>query len=223
MDDEGEMGAAFNAKAAVIRTAQNSILKMSSTPVNTNNHGYTVRIISKIIKSIGRASISGFQYIAEEYRKYKENVNLDPFEVWDTSGDKTEISCFIESDSGARELIGIFAMDLDAPCNVMRLYLRKQFRERLNEITGDSFLFFGIIENSETILDREVEEHTESRVYVELKIDDVTEHRVYSVFIMRDKSAEIMHIPEFDRPKEQELNSHVEEPKLNEKLSTHYI
>lgn len=224
MDDEGSLGSTVNAKAAIVSDVQNSVLKMSSTPINTNNHGYTIRMIEKAVKAVGKTAIAGIQYIQDEYRKYREHIDIDPFDLWDTSGDKDEVVCFIEADSGAREEIGSFSMDLDAPCSIMRTYLQKKFREELNDITGDSFLFFGVIDDSETILERDAEESTESRVYVELKIDADSEHRTHTVLIMRDKAAEIVHIPEFvHRRVIDNDESGAVEPVLNEKMSMHHM
>ena len=224
MDEEGSLGSTLNAKAAIVLDIQNIVLKMSSTPINTNNHGYTIRMIEKAVKAVGRAAVGSMQYIQEEYRKYREHVDTDPFDLWDTSGDKDEIICCIEADSGVREEIGTFLMDLDAPCSIMRTYIQKNFREKLNDITGDSFLFWGVIDDSETILDRDAEEATESRVYVDLKIDPVSEHRTHTVLIMRDKAAEIVHIPEFADPKDIGVEeSGAVEPVLNEKISMHHI
>ena len=222
MDEEGEMSSKLITKANDIIELQNAVLKMSSTPVNTNNHGYTIRLISKTVMAVGRAVRDGAAYLMEEYRKYKENVYIDPFVIWDTSGDKVKISCSIESDSGKQTEFGSFEMDLDAPCSVMRLYLRKNFRELLNDSCGDSFLFFGIVEERESILDREAEENTESRVYVQLTISD-TDERMYKILIMRDKAEEFAHIPEFVSTENEKDGDIPEEPVLNEKVSAHYI
>lgn len=221
-DEEGTINAFLIANAAKITNIQNVILKMSSTAINTDNHGYTLRMISKALKVVGATAVAGCRYVADEYRKFREDLDIDQFEIWDASGDKTEINCVLESDTGARTEIGAFQMDLDAPCSVMRLYLRHFLRDALNEVTGDSFLFFGVIDDSETILDRESEESTESRLYVDLKIEDFTERRLYTVSITRDKATELMHIPEFTKV-DNKIETVVDEPVLDTSMSAHYM
>jgi hypothetical protein len=223
LDDEGDLRSAFLSKAEDLIVLQNKVLKMSSSPINTKNHGYTRRLLMKGVRGLGNVTVGGFKYLAEEYKKYKENVTIDPFTIWDISADKVCVTCFIEDDAGKQDKIGSFDIDIDAPCSIMRTYLRKNFREKLNEICGDSFQFFGVIDDVETILDRDDEENTESRVYILLKIDDISELRTYSVLLMRDKAAELVHIPEFEEVEKEDSGKHEEEPVLNEKVSAHYI
>lgn len=224
MDDESEFKSSVETKAAEVVAIQNSLLKMSSTPINLNNHGYTIRQIVKVLRAIKNASVSGFHYIAEEYRKYRDKVEIDPFELWDASGEKSVITVLLDSDYGEPSVIGSFEMDVDAPCSVMRIYLHKRFRDKLNQETGDSFLFFNIIEGNETILDREDEENKESQEMIKLKIDDITEEQTRSITIIRNKAEEFVLIPEFvDTSAKEDVAVGQEEPVLSTSASAHYF
>lgn len=58
------------------------------------------------------------------------------------SQDKVEIVVYLESGLENRMRLGTFMMDLDAPCDVMRSYIERNFRDELNEECGHAFSMF---------------------------------------------------------------------------------
>ena len=198
LDDEteGEAKADLRARAAEIEERLNYFMKYSRDMINLNNHGYTLRLISKALRFLGRLVIAGAKAFAQSIREMMKNVQTDPFDIWDSSGDKDKITVHLEDEFDDRIRLGEISIDIDAPLSVMRLYLQRYMREDLNEKCGDSFLFLADIEGAESILHREEEEKTDTRIYVN-RSEDESGKVSLSIRIMRDRSAELVLIPEF--------------------------
>jgi hypothetical protein len=217
MDEENGFRATLNAQSAEVKSIQNSILKMSSQPIN---HGYTLRMIDRFIRNIRKGVTKGAQLIVEEYKKFRENVQIDPFDVWDSSGDKSQIAVSLESDYDDPIILGDIFMDLDAPCNVMRTYIHKSFRSELNDTVGDSFLFFGSSDGKEVIIDRENEPSTDAKEIIKVTENEINGEKTYAIRIMRDKSVEVVQIPEFKESETTQLPPPVQ---LDHSVSMHDI
>jgi hypothetical protein len=226
LDDEtdGEAKAELRTRAAEMEERLNHVMKYSRGMINLNNHGYTIRLIMKALGFLGRLAISGAKSVAQSISDMMKNVQTDPFDIWDSSGDKDEIIVYLEDEFDDRMELGEISIDQDAPLSVMRLYLQRYMRDDLNEKCGDSFLFLADIEGAESILHREDEEKTDTRKYVN-RSEDEKERVTFSIRVMRDRSAELVLIPEFQAVlDDKDLDKPVmKEPVLDRTKSLHDV
>ena len=97
-------------------------------------------------------------------------------------------------------------MDLQASCQVMREYIQRRFRDKLNdEKIGDSFVFMVVQEEKESVLSKADEPVTYAQDYTTVRIDNNTMQGANSVVIIPEAGVEEwVEIPEFpeenDRP-----------------------
>jgi hypothetical protein len=124
-------------------------------------------------------------------------ITLSEWETWHESSNKVDCVCYFER-AGKDDplLLGNFKMDLDAPANIMRSYIRVNFREILNESIGDAFEFYLPGENGIQQLARTAEAMTYSKDYAPFTLDKNMDGKyIVSIIIEKDYRSAIL-IPE---------------------------
>ena len=151
------------------------------------------------ILNAGRARVQSMRDRAERVRTLQA---MSPHQRWELSTSKASVDCVLDLDDGTRpRLIGAFAMDIDAPCDVMREYIERSFREPLNELVGEDFLFFMPGPGGGDLLPRKLEARSWAKDYAELKevgvheaageddfMDEEAKDKPRRVTIMRDRT-----------------------------------
>lgn len=95
-------------------------------------------------------------------------------------------------------MLGEINMDLKAPCDVMREYVQRAFRKRLNEVMGDSFLFLARDANGKQhILQRKEEPRTYSEQYAPFIMNAKTLVGSTTITLVREAGVRRRIIPEF--------------------------
>ena len=87
-------------------------------------------------------------------------------------------------------------MHLDAPCDICREYIQRNFREQLNQSVGDSFSIIYNDERGENKLSRERESRTYSKKVIPFIVDPSSLLGTYTLTIVEEQG--FRHIPEFD-------------------------
>lgn len=129
--------------------------------------------------------------VYDSYKLYKRNSMLSPYRRWDMSDQKQSIRIKLEYGIDEVIYLGDVMFDEDAPCDVVRDYIQRSFREKLNEICGDAFLFFGRDEDGELEkLDRTREPTNWIIRYIIKEFDKETSKDIKVVVIVVDENAE---------------------------------
>lgn len=141
----------------------------------------------------------------EQRRKRLEYEALPLFQRWEMSEDKSEVVVYFEEGMAERQFMGTLYIDLDAPVEVMREYIQRQFRDFLNDVCGDSFLFFARLETGEEeVLVRRAEDTRWSRQFAPLTYDAKHKKQMPTVVLVVDASKDFDSIPAFDDEDEEE-------------------
>ena len=141
-DDESSAGAFFIRLGQGAERKRNKNMKVCRSQVNLD---YEYRIKERLSYGFKVAFEVPKGMIKRKYERYKlekEYKKLSPYRRWEKSEDKTEIKVVVESDMGDIQTLGFMMMDTDAPLDVAREYIHRNFRMELNEICGSSFQFF---------------------------------------------------------------------------------
>jgi len=152
---------------------------------------------------------------------YKKSAETDQskgidFDTWDESLTKIEVSVVLEIPFQDDEKLGEVKMDLKAPIAVMREYIYRNFRSRLNEICGEQFLFFcakdddeaGTGEVVEILLARAKEVMVYTGDFAPFKMDTKTMEGINKIVIVIDPEFKLgdpilQHISAVKKKKEQ--------------------
>lgn len=156
----------------------------------------------RLYKIFFRSVFRLLKLLAQLLKGYIKKVALgteSPYDVWQKSLDKIEIKCVLELKGQDPIQLGYIKMDVLAPCDVMREYIQRNFREQLNGIIGDSFLFFVVNKetNMELVLEREKEEVTYSKDFLYEQTDKKTMITSLVVTLVSDPEVPPIMIPEF--------------------------
>ncbi|CAE7640244.1 unnamed protein product, partial [Symbiodinium microadriaticum] len=128
----------------------------------------------------------------ENYKKRQENAKMSPYRRWEMSNDKVEIAVFLESGLEDRTRLGTLFMDLDAPCDVLRVYIERNFRDELNEECGRAFrLFVRNDQGEEQLLQLEEEELKWSKDFALAATNAQTGVDMPTVTIVKNEGEEI--------------------------------
>ena len=119
----------------------------------------------------------------------------------------------LEVDKQRAQNLGEFEMDTNAPCDVMREYVQRSFREKLNPIVGDSFLFFAVLASNgkETVLERKKEVASYSHIWAPFIMDPKTMIGAATVTLVREPGARVKTIPPFVELADEEDKSQASE------------
>lgn len=178
-------------------------------------------------KTIGKIGFMSFRVgqrvtklLKREFNKMKRAaVDPDPYVEFEKSTSKENITLLFDapgkdafSEVEAQE-IGSFKMDLSAPVSVMRIYVRRRFRKKLNELMGENFSFMVAADGGkEDILAEPYEITRFSKEFAPFKIDTNTMEGRYEVIIIKTPKykGEFKEIPAFTD--DEDLQIVVEEP-----------
>jgi hypothetical protein len=147
------------------------------------------KLLKRQFNKLKRAAVDPDPYVEFEKSISKESITL----LFDVPGK----DAFSEAEA---EEIGSFKMDLTAPVSVMRIYVRRRFRKRLNELMGENFSFMVAVDGGkEDILAEPYEITRFSKEFAPYKIDTNTMEGRYEVIIIKTPKykGEFTPIPEF--------------------------
>ena len=185
-DDDSVTYANLLRDAAQYEGYSQQVLKYSVKPVDTSTWDFTLRrkvsnailrtmnCIVKLCKMCGS--------IAVKYSK----LEVDPYLEWEDRKDKVDIACDLEMEVDSPVQIGEFKMCLDAPVDVMRIYVARNFRDYLNSKAnlGEGFLFYSGAED--LLLPRELELTRYSKDFCPFIINNKTMNGVNRVVLRPD-------------------------------------
>jgi hypothetical protein len=109
-------------------------------------------------------------------RQYSK-ITVDPFTEWEASAKKVDISVCLELMKGKTKketILGVMKMDLEAPCDVMRIYIYQNFRDQLNETVGTGFCFSTSENDNSVNLEVSLEKTRYSKDFCPLVMDNKT-------------------------------------------------
>lgn len=158
------------------------------------------RTVSSLMRSGYRTTkflvIGIYALIQRTRRKNKET----PFDQWNRSAHRESVKIVLELEDKEPVELGTFMMDIKAPCDILREYIRVYYFATLNETVGDSFSIFILRDNAKLdILTRKKEPRTYSKDYVTYKMDHVTMEGAQTITIMAERGKNRVVIPPPDR------------------------
>jgi hypothetical protein len=161
------------------------------------NPKYGLRNMSKIALSKFRSfSDKAIKYIRIVRSKFKKK---SLYEIWKKRTDTVEVHCVLRSGI-EEEALGVIQISLDAPCDVLREYIRRNFRTTLNKTIGDSFVFiYNLDTGLEAKLPRIQEPRKFSKKVAPYVIDPKTVLGRNVVTITPAVNAKPEPIPEFEK------------------------
>jgi hypothetical protein len=181
-------------------------LKMSKTVVNMS-YDFSLRKYSyRQVKRLAKMLYSVVKMIRSAAKAANNAVHESPFDYWQRSLEKSDVRIFYEIAADTEIVLGEFRMDLHAPLDIMREYIYRNFREKLNETVGESFLFLQIDEESEVekILPRDDEFRTASKTFANKRTDNKTFETFLAVTIIRDQQRARVLIPDLEAKEEED-------------------
>lgn len=175
-------------------------LKMSKTVVNMSYDFNLRKNAYRHVRRMGKLLYSIVKMIRNLVKAANNAVTETPYEYWQRSLEKTDIRVFYEIAAETEIVLGEFRMDLSAPLEIMREYIYRNFRDKLNETVGESFLFLQIDEDSEMekILPRDDEFRTPSKSFAVKRTDNKTFETFLAVTIIRDQARARVLIPDLN-------------------------
>ena len=185
-DDDSVTYANLLKDAAEYEAYSQQILKYSVKPVDTNTWDFTLRRkLSKATLRTMNCVVKLCKMVSSVAVKYTK-LEVDPYLEWEDRKDKVDIACDIELEEDAPIQIGEFKMCLDAPVDVMRIYVSRNFRDYLNETAnlGEGFLFYSGAES--LLLPRELEMTRYSKDFCPFIINNKTMDGINRVCIRTD-------------------------------------
>jgi len=196
-DPESETAVALNARANTFDEYKVRWMKLSRTPMDMS-YDFTIRRqIGGVVYSVMKVGIKYAIKMGKLFALKSGAIGLSEWETWHESSNKVDCVCYFEQ-AGKDDplLLGNFKMDLDAPANIMRSYIRVNFREILNESIGDAFEFYLPGENGIQQLARTAEPMTYSKDYAPFTLDKNMDGKfIVSIIIEKDYRSAIL-IPE---------------------------
>lgn len=131
------------------------------------------------------------------YKRYQTLSRLSPYQRWELSDAKEEILVNLEYGMEETDQLGIIRMDLDAPCDIARQYIERNFRQQLNDHCGSSFSFYVRKERGEEVmLSNEQEELKWVRDFIQIKVDNESGNTYQLLTIVVNAGQEKVHIEE---------------------------
>lgn len=209
-DDESEAFAALQHKIDSTHQDRDKWLTISRTIVQMS-FDFTLRrqVFSILYKFYGVAA-GTVKFLRSLMKSAAGGTSESSYEYWKRSMEKVDVLCILDKGGGRSETIGEFKLDMKAPADIMREFIRRSFRTQLNASIGESFLFFRIDPDTaeESILLRENEFKTYSKAFCFEKTDAKTLMTSMAVLIIPDPNRGRVLIPEFaeESPEEVEAN-----------------
>lgn len=203
----------LNMKIEKVKKRKNKILNSSRTIVQMSYDFSLRRRTYLILRSITLGVISSFRLLRGIIKTYTSTEKESTLEFWMRSMSKVDIVCILDNGNNNDIELGEFKMDLNAPCDIMREYIRRSFREELNKTIGESFLFSKVdpITFNEEILPRDSEFKTYSKTYCIEKTNSKTMVTLMTILIIPDKERSRVIIPEVLNKKNSSVDDQDEE------------
>ena len=183
-DAESDTGLWLRQNAKALEHQRDTALRVSRSMVQLHTYDFSLR--RRMAKNTTRSLKAGYELL-QRLKRVFERAAGDPaaaalsYEVWEQSKKKVEVEVYYERPPAHKggdpqqEQLGVLHMDLEAPVPVMREYVQRTCRDRLNELAGDSFLFLKQLDDgSDFILPRDAEIRTFSKDFVPFKMDNKT-------------------------------------------------
>ena len=143
-DEDSETANKFRERSASIDYVADKLVKMNRERFKPHSIDFRIRRDTwRFLKSLYK----GGKFMGRYFRdKIKELITgesgLAPYISWELSNNKTDIRVELDIEDMDLIEVGVFKMDTEASCEIMREYLHRRFSEKLEELKiGDSFLF----------------------------------------------------------------------------------
>ena len=212
-EEDSDSYASFTKRIQRTREGRDKWLQLSRTIVQMQYDFTLRRQASNLLLRLFGASIA-FVKLIRGLMKTAGGTAESPFEYWQRSLEKVDVMCIIDKGNDHTTVLGEFKLDLKAPAEIMREFIRRNFRVELNTTIGDSFLFFKVDPDTavEEILLRENEFKTYSHSFCFEKTDAKTMVTTMCILIIPDPNRGRVVIPEFAAEGEDEIaNAEMEE------------
>jgi hypothetical protein len=188
-DPESETAVALNARADRFDEYKVRWMKLSRTPIDMSYDFTLRRQVGGVMYGMFRVGMKYALKMGRLLAARSGAITVSEWEIWHNSTNKMDCECKYEQFGVEPILLGKFKMDLDAPANVMRSYIRLNFREILNESIGDAFEFYlpgNAGEGGDKQLARTAEPMTYSKDYAPFTLDKNMDGK-YIVSIIKEK------------------------------------
>lgn len=213
-DEESDTYASFTKRIQRSREGRDKWLQLSRTIVQMQFDFTLRREASNMLHRMFGACLSFVKMVRGLVKTASGGAAESPFEYWSRSLEKVDVVCIIDKGNDRTTVLGEFKLDMNAPADIMREFIRRSFRTELNTTIGDSFLFFKVDQDTaaEEILLRENEFKTYSHSFCFEKTDAKTMVTSMCILIIPDPNRGRVVIPEFAPEAEDEKeNAELEE------------
>lgn len=213
-DEESDTFASFTQRIQKSREGRDKWLQLSQTIVQMQFDFSLRREASNMLYRLFGACLSFVKLIRGLMKTASGGAAESPFEYWQRSLEKVDVVCIIDKGNDRTTVLGEFKLDMNAPADIMREFIRRSFRTELNTTIGDSFLFFKVDQDTaaEEILLRENEFKTYSHAFCFEKTDAKTMVTSMCILVIPDPNRGRVVIPEFAPEGEDEIeNAELEE------------
>jgi hypothetical protein len=208
-DDESDAYASLQAKITSTQEARDRWLTISRTIVQMSFDFTLRRQVFGILYKFYGVTAGTIKFLRGLMKNAAGGAAETPYEYWKRSMEKVDVLCIIDKGNGRTETVGEFKLDLKAPADIMREFIRRAFRTQLNATFGESFLFFKVDQDTaeEEILLREDEFKTYSKTYCFEKTDAKTMVTSMAILIIPDPNRGRVLIPEFEAESAEEAEA----------------
>lgn len=205
-DDESETFASIGKKVQHNRDKRDQWLVLSKTIVQMSYDFTLRRNVYSTLAKVYRTGASIIKLLRGLVKTASAGTTESPFEYWKRSMEKVDVVCIIDKGGDNSTVLGEFKLDLKAPVEIMREFIRREFRTQLNTTIGESFLFFKVDPDTsaEEILLKENEYKTYAKTFCFEKTDAKTMVTSMTVLIIPDPNRGRVLIPEFAATDEEE-------------------
>ena len=205
-DEESESYTSLQRRILQARETRDQWLSLSHSIVQMS-YDFTLRrkVFGVLFKILG-VSANVIKLLRGLVKNVTGGKAESPFDYWKRSMSKVDVVCVLDKGGDRTVVLGEFKLDLKAPADIMREFVKRSFRTELNTTIGDSFLFFKVDPDTgtEEVLLRENEFKTYSSAFCCEKTDAKTWVTSMTVLIIPDPSRGRVVIPEFAEESEEE-------------------
>jgi hypothetical protein len=188
-DEESSSYSYWHNQARLKMLARDDLLKLSYSIVQMSFDFTLRRRIAKALYAVFSVFKMIFNLSKAVYKLIDAGAKETPYEVFQRSLNKVDIAVVLDLEGNNVTTLGEFKMDITAPVEIMREYIRRNFAAQLNETVGDSFLFYRIdpvggVKGQR--LKKEDEFKTYSKDYALLRTDATTMMSAMTATLVRD-------------------------------------
>lgn len=196
-DEEGRMAGRFRSMAASLERRRDGQLRSCSKPVHLKEN--TKKPPMSMYGRLNQVASSIRTKVQELHAKRMQRKAVEALPAyyrWEQSTTKMNIECILELDDGTKaKSLGTFDMDPDANCVVMREYIERTFRVKLNESIGEDFCFTKMPAGGDGMLLRVEEAKAWARDYISRKDAPATGEAEEDIGIDFEKEEELLKLP----------------------------